>query len=834
MNTKLFLEAMNDIDDKYLKQSDRFASPVRESSPDHIGPLQVIGMLTAAFLVVTGIWFIWGRSPNVGSTQPGYHGTIREVAPPLDMLNGVPFDETVTLPNSLTVYQTSDDMNPAFHADLSGGKDELSQNIRDYLQAYFDAAGILRDASEEEIVRDIDVSYTSEDGKLSISATLRWPNRINVIQETTAGEVEGFTEENLLELPLVQAALSQMGKTLGEPMVRKENIQFEQEMELYCITCPDTDLDSYLASRHFYNITIHLLRSAEADYAIALYLNRSRPDSLGSYITVPYQAALEYLQTTYPEECTGEIRCELDYAAFALDDNYSTFAPCYKFTLQNETGDFVHYISATEYEGEEITLYVQNEPETPDKTQSPEGNDTISGVSIDMDGQLIFRDPALQEIYNGVSDVPQVTTGQFYTDCTRTLSLAVPQTPVYQSDDQILLLMDKVEYGFFEESGQKTIRKTAEYSGPIAVDFIAETYESDTGTAFQTNGFWRPESGFRSSTLTEDDLNDLAGFMSLSRGEIDRLLAQAVLSEAKRNEALLTDLLLTYMDLNSMSGYSLWDEQSQDYLPITKEMINAALLRTDLSEQTIEHWKPDPKNYNEIVLTQEQKQALMDAPKEYVQFEAALRSFHVELEQLKITELTSDLNAMHIEYVFRLPDSSPEATEAHQVILQKNGDSWEPFSTGEGELILDLNGDGERDANAFRVDWDVLSAGLEDIAGAAWEIAREFVDNCLENPITQSQFSDGILTYLELKAVSQDRNSFLISVTVDFKPKGDEVALAGALKPDTGKWEGYYQWALEIRAKKTDEQWVIDSYGGGIFPTADEQEVNLMLLDDRT
>lgn len=1084
MNTKLFLEAMNDIDDKYLKKADRFSDPLRDESPNHMSPLQVFGMLAAAFLVVTGIWFIWGRNPNVEVTRPGrYAKAVREVKPSEESFSELSPEDAPEIPKTLPVYRTSDDMIPAYHASLDGGKEESSQIVRQYLQAYFDAAGIEEDASLAELnIVGADIAYLSEDKKLSVSSSIQLPNAILAILQLEAEEAKSITEENLLEQPLIKAALAEMGEGFSDPQVKalhpEPKVDSEYWVMTYQVTCPMDDVEGYLYSEYFNKIDISFGgpgEGSEGNSNIVVNLIRKKPDRIGDYQTVPYQAALEYIQKTYPEEYADGLSCELSYAAFYLDseEERSVFAPCYKFTLQSEAGETVHYIAATEYEGEEITPYeapskpsaepeenpmampgnvtigkdgyltfenqelqaiyeaaLHCEPVTagePDPVNRvltltlpcyiadrypvgdrthilyylyemsysfikeedgtaylrPEGfnaatgcsepagvigiyekdgsavpfgsggafhaeqcvyfrdhdstesdlywenlhafingtdrpeystgtveedasqadwkssrlydswyatseelidgllysyleqNDLLEyayldqgdgsdkkylapikepysgsdGVAIDQDGYLTFVAPAFQEVCNFVSDQPPVTDGSFYSEgsrrCTRTLSFTVPHTPVAQGPDYVVMLMDKVEYGFYNENGKKTVRAISSYSGPVAVD----TIPMDGSVIFQANGFWQPENGFRRSKLSESDLDSLAEFIEMPREDLDQALEQAEAAAQDQNKDLTTDLLLSYMSQSHLTGYSLWNEKAQDYSPITEERILLAANRTNLSGRNIEHWFPSVP-YREALVTTEQKLQLLDTAREYVNGEADKLSLQsavpvqgVNIDSLKITELADDLSAMRIEYSLCFKTDSPQETPCslHEgcyktspgvclEILQKADGKWKCFTEDTGALF-DLDGDGERDPGAFLVDWDVPPS---EIIQAAQTAAQEFVDDCLNNP--EYGLTESFFTYLELVAVSKDENSFVIRVRHDFKVREGDPSIslmAGNTDLDTGKYEGYYKQSIELRVAKDEGKWSIKSVGTGGAVRENDRLVNMVLLDDR-
>lgn len=798
MNTKLFLEAMNDIDDKYLKKADRFSDPLRDESPNHMSPLQVFGMLAAAFLVVTGIWFIWGRNPNVEVTRPGNSKpTMQPLPSPSPSPSPNPEENPMAKPGNVTI-----------------GKDGYLTFENQELQAIYEAA--------------------------------------LHCEPVTAGEPDPVNRVLTLTLPCYIADRYPVGD-------RTHILYYLYEMSYSFIK--EEDGTAYLRPEGFNAAT----GCSEPAGVIGIYEKDGSAVPFGSGGAFHAEQCVYFRDhdstesdlywenlhafingTDRPEHSTGTVEedaSQADWKSSRLYDSwYATSEELIDGLLYSylEQNDLLEYAFLDQGDGSDKKYLAPiKEPYS--------GSD---GVAIDQDGYLTFVAPAFQEVCNFVSDQPPVTDGSFYSEgsrrCTRTLSFTVPHTPVAQGPDYVVMLMDKVEYGFFDENGKKTVRAISSYSGPVAV----ATIPMESSVIFQANDFWQPENEFRRSELSESDLDSLAEFIEMPREDLDRALEQAEAAAQERNKDLTTDLLLSYMSQNGLTGYSLWNEKAQDYSSITEERILLAGNRTNLSGRNIVHWS-FPVHYKESLITTEQKLQLLDAAREYVNGEADKLSLQsavpvqgVNIDSLKITELADDLNAMRIEYSLCFKTDSPQETPCslhegcyktspgvQQAILQKAGGKWECFLEDGGAFPFDLDGDGERDPGAFLVDWDVSPSEIIQAARAA---AQEFVDDCLNNP--EYGLTESFFTYLELVAVSKDENSFVVRVRHDFKVReGDPsiTLMAGNTDLDTGKYEGYYERSLGIRVTKTEGQWKIEDIGTGGAVRETDQMVNMVLLDDR-
>lgn len=808
MNTKLFLEAMNDVDDKYLKKADRFSDPLREVSPNHMSPLQVVGMLAAAFLVVTGIWFIWGRNPNVEVTRPGNSKpTMQPLPSPSPSPSPAPEENPMAKPGNVTI-----------------GKDGYltfeTQELQEIYQVFTEHEPVTTNAEDvQKLLADSGGDPVNRVLTLTLPCYIvdRYP-----VESRT--HILFYLYQMSYSFRKAEDGTAYLRPEPGTATGNSENAGVIGIYEKDGAAVPYGSGGAFHAEQCLY---FHTQDSTESD----LYW-----ENLHAFIN----------GTDWPEHSTGTVEedaSQADWKSARLYDSwYATSEELIDGLLYSylEQNDLLEYAYLDQGDGSDKKYLA------PFKEPYSGSN----GVAIDQDGYLTFVAPAFQEVCNFVSDQPPVTDGSFYSEgsrrCTRTLSFTVPHTPVAQGPDYVVMLMDKVEYGFFDENGKKTVRAISSYSGPVAVD----TIPMEGSVIFQANGFWQPENGFRRSELSESDLESLAEFIEMPREDLDQALAQAEAAAQDRNKDLTTDLLLSYMSQNHLTGYSLWNEKAQDYSPITEERILLAANRTNLSGRNIEHWFPSVP-YREALVTTEQKLQLLDAAREYVNGEADKLSLQsavpvqgVNIDSLKITELADNLSAMRIEYSLCFKTDSPQESPCslhegcyktspgvQQAILQKADGKWECFLEDGGAFPFDLDGDGERDPNAFLVDWDVPPSEIIQAARAA---AQEFVDDCLNNP--EYGLTESFFTYLELVAVSKDENSFVIRVRHDFKVREGDPSIslmAGNTDLDTGKYKGYYKQSIELRVAKDEGKWSIKSIGTGGAVRENDRLVNMVLLDDR-
>ncbi len=643
MNTMKFLEAMNDIDSKYIHQADIFqADPKREKRGRIISEaFHWAGALAALVLVVSGCILIWGidwneripASSGVGSEapegvilpSPTVNGDVRILSP-----GDVSIDKdgylTFTNPEFQELYRVS-----LSHEPVTGGESDPTNRVltltlpcyiadrypvndrthilfflleRNYQFLKSENGNAYLNMVEEDAQPAGAIGYYEKDGSVvsadsggvfraeqvrsfhyndSFGTDLYWENLHAFINGTDQPEHStGIIEEDALQANeklsqiydswnimeeladgLLYSYLEQndMLEYLETRFVTgatetNETWTFEEEARRVAPLAAQSFVDKMLSDEEhpltecFYrNLKVGAVAKDESFFCIDLQI----------VFKIRDEADTDYWMAGNTKEGTGE------------DEGYYAASRILKVERLSE-----NWYLTTAGTGYGITDDME------EVNWAEETDFTACQVSIDKDGALSYEEPEFQEIYDFIADQPPVTDGSFFTDesrrCDRILSLTLPHTMIAREKDYVLVWMEKVLYGFFDVEGEKRVEKLSRYSGPVAVDIIS----SGDGSGFKANGFWQPDSdGFHQGSLNEAQLDSLAEFMGISRESLDTELKDAESSVAARSKDLVKNLLFSYMHQHGMSGYSLWDEETKGYVPITEEEMLRARIFTD-------------------------------------------------------------------------------------------------------------------------------------------------------------------------------------------------------------------------------------------------------------
>lgn len=205
-----------------------------------------------------------------------------------------------------------------------------------------------------------------------------------------------------------------------------------------------------------------------------------------------------------------------------------------------------------------------------------EESQTAMNVSISPDGRQSYDSPEYQAVYEGfrkelsvTSDDPASAASRAGDEsCTQVVTILCPKIlGTYEApgengetDTKVLCSLYEVDYGFFEKDSKKAVRPVSGFadlasltgSGPYRADGF-----------FEAEDVWFPKDG-------SDYLSSVSSFILLDEvGEEDeaKKMVQQSRLWLEPAQKLAMDLLASYMEQNGMTGYSLWDVDTQSYQP---------------------------------------------------------------------------------------------------------------------------------------------------------------------------------------------------------------------------------------------------------------------------
>lgn len=544
MDTKKFLQAMNDIDDKYIAQADIFAPEPPAKRPVVFRVLHWAGGVAACALVAAGLWFMWDM---------GLLADINDTSQPTSHAASAP-DETASQGETpaAAMLLSEDDVSIDRVGNLTFSDPEFQEMYRVFLEHEPTTTG--------EDMESL-LPAGSNDGSATRVLTLTLP--LYIVEKYRVGERTHilcelqhtdyiFRKSADDESPAYLEVSTRFGDLAGAIGYYDENGRFFAEQPWY-----STDDD-----RHFDSIQEFTGRTDK--------LPGEHPEDQKDVNEDAYLAneKREELYKTW-EESGGE---ELIHKLL------------YSYLEQN---------SLTEYARLKLPGAVDFIELAPDAAKTSDySGDYRDAVSIDEYGSLSFLYEDYQEIYRVMSGEKPVETGSEAVSeaaddsCVQTLRITLPCYVIQQftredGNAHIVFLLEEIQYGFFDRDGVKTVRPIGGYS-----DVAGITAETPVSAMFQGIDAWYPESG-------ERYLPSIAEFTGLTEDEASALLERAEREKFSGNayellDALTSHLLYAYMGQNNMTGYELDGRQITDdtlHEAATRNATTSAKIRMEQAQR---------------------------------------------------------------------------------------------------------------------------------------------------------------------------------------------------------------------------------------------------------